>query len=189
MPAAHSQTRAEREHHLAIVQDMYLRGRLQSEIARETGRSPGQISKDLKQLRVRWAELAGRHVSEELARVDAVEAEAWAAWERSKGPAQVRTSEKSARGQGEGATRQARETTREAESAGDPRYLDMVMKCVGERSKLLGHYKPLKVAPTDPSGAKPYAGNVVIYIPDNGRDDQRDPAAAGAAVNLPADKG
>ena len=66
----------------------YLRGEYQADIATRFGISQQQISLDLKTIRAMWLQSAVRDFdaarAEELAKIDAVEAEFWGAWEKSK---------------------------------------------------------------------------------------------------------
>lgn len=66
---------------------LYLQGKTQNEIALARGVTQGQISKDLKKLQELWMASALRDFDavkqEQLAKIDHLEREAWAAWERS----------------------------------------------------------------------------------------------------------
>lgn len=77
-----------------IVSDMYLRGKLQREIAAFLGCSVANVSYDLKFIRDMWKEemlnTYDEKIAEELARIDRIEREADAAWEKSKLDAEVR---------------------------------------------------------------------------------------------------
>ncbi len=112
----------------------YLRGETQWEIARAFEVNQSTISDDLAAIRVEWLGIAVLDMdaikAKELARIDEVERQAWAAWTKSQENAETlkdRTSgntsmtEKVSKGQ-----------------AGDPRFLDVVLKCVERRCKILG---------------------------------------------------
>lgn len=75
-----------------VVADSYIQGRTQAEIARYLGVSQPTVSTDLKAIQKQWRESAIRDFDllreRELQKLDRVEREAWAAWERSQDPAQ-----------------------------------------------------------------------------------------------------
>ena len=115
----------------------YLRGEYQSAIAEAFGVTQQQISLDLKALRKAWREAAMRDtdavVAQELAKLDLIEAEAWAAWERSKQPREVTMTE-----QMDGQTTQRKASVRREGQAGNPRFLEQIQKCIEQRCALLG---------------------------------------------------
>jgi hypothetical protein len=115
----------------------YLQGEYQSAIAKVFNVTQQQISVDLKALRKAWRESAladtDAKIAEELARIDLVEAEAWAAWERSKQPREVTVTE-----QTDGQTTQRKASVRREGQAGSPRFLERIQKCIEQRSALLG---------------------------------------------------
>src|SRR5690606_5166344 len=69
--------------------EFILRGYSQKQIAEETGLSEATVSRDVAHIRKKWKESPLIDFSEakqqELARLEAVERAAWAAWEASKG--------------------------------------------------------------------------------------------------------
>lgn len=95
------------------------------------------ISRDLKAIREEWKQSAVRDFDEakgkELARLDAVEREAWEAWERSK---VQRETTRTKRRTGDTLSDEA-ELKKESRD-GDPRFLAMVIDCVDKRCELLG---------------------------------------------------
>jgi hypothetical protein len=117
------------------VADLYLKGWTQEAIARFFEVTQATISRDIEQVRAEWRETASIDFEEAqchaLQKLDLVEREAWSAWQRSQSPlaAAVRT---------EG--REDKVTSRSSlkHSYGDPRFLDLVHKCVAQRSLLLG---------------------------------------------------
>jgi hypothetical protein len=146
--AAPTFTPAQREANLLTVSDLYLRGKTQASIAVQIGCSQQQVSGYLKKLYKRWqadaAQKIDRLKARELARLDKVEAEAWAAWERSQKDAEVETTtsigeEKSIKFKREGQT-------------GDSRFLDIVSKCIAQRCRILGVDAPTKMQLTGPNG-------------------------------------
>lgn len=119
------------------VAQRYVRGQTQWEIARAFEVDQATISRDLAAIQAEWLSQAvldvGTVRARELARIDEVERQAWIAWlksqenaetskERTRGPDGTQTvTEKVSKGQ-----------------AGDPRYLEIVLKCVERRCKILG---------------------------------------------------
>lgn len=143
---------------------LYLEGKSQRTIAAEVGISQSTVCRDLEKLRQEWREKANidfdQAVAEQLAKIDHLEATYWDAWERSLKP-MVRTATDEATGK-----EQRVETSRD----GDPRYMEGVMNCIRERSKLLGLYLPQKFSETTPEGAESASkGGTVFLFPDNGR--------------------
>lgn len=121
------------------VAALYVRGVSFREICAIMGRSISTIDRDLKAIRARWRESQvadfTEHVNKELARIDAVEFEAWNGWMESKGE---RRTEESAIIDGKQRTRLQRVT----EPTGDPRFLAVVSRCIDQRVKLLGLEAP-----------------------------------------------
>ena len=112
----------------------YLRGQTQWEIARAFEVTQKTISLDLKAIQAEWLAQAvldrGEWTARELARIDEVERQAWAAWTKSQENAEIlrdkRRGDKS-------------ETEKVSKGqAGDPRFLEVVLKCVAKRCELLG---------------------------------------------------
>jgi hypothetical protein len=130
------------------VADLYVQGLTQCAIAEELGVHQPTVCDDLKKIQRQWRESTVRNFDEakemELQKLDRVEREAWAAWERSQKPAQSTTVE------GDGTPKRSRKTI--SQRNGDPRYLDTVLKCVAARRAILGLDAPTKIAPTTPDG-------------------------------------
>ena len=150
--AAPKFTKIEREAHLLTVSDLYLTGKTQAYIGTQIGCSQSQVSAYLRKLYKRWETAASANIDKlkarELARLDKVEVEAWAAWERSQADAETETT----------STFDGKITTtlkREGQ-VGDPRFLDVVNRCIAQRCKIIGVEAPQKIAPTDPTGTKEY---------------------------------
>lgn len=139
MPSAQQEARAaERRQHVA---HLYIQGAYQADIARQLGVTQQQISKDLRTLQAQWRGSALRDFDEakglELQRIDAIEREAWQAWERSKQPREVTLTEQS---EGEKVSRKA--SVRREGQAGDPRFLERIQKCIEQRCDILGLNAP-----------------------------------------------
>lgn len=138
-----------REYTLAVVADLYCRGLKQYEIAETIGVHPTTVSAMIKDVREAWMEAQlesfDMRVSQELAKIDHVEREAWAAWDRSIGIIPTETTKQSDGPDADGAHVTRTEVTlREATSAGNPKFLDIVDKCIARRVDLLGLKAPTR---------------------------------------------
>ena len=131
-----TRTPAQRESHLPIIAEAYLRGNLQSEIAKNLGLSRQQIGYDLADIRKRWLASALRDFDEakaqELAKLDNLERTYWQGWDDSRKDRKRTTEEKHED------PAWNKEKTELTTSPGDPRFLDGVRKCVEQRCRILG---------------------------------------------------
>jgi hypothetical protein len=118
----------------------YLHGETQYEIAAAIGLDQSGVCRDLHWVYDQWLEdsklARGERIARELAKIDEVERQAWAAWQRSQQIAEATRTQKTTEADGTGGKLMA-EVTRRG-SAGDSCYLETVLKCVERRSKLLG---------------------------------------------------
>jgi hypothetical protein len=135
MPSTrHTTELLQRRHEVAT---RYLHGEQQYHIARAMGVSQSQISLDLKAIRAMWLASLVRDFdamkSVELAKIDECERQFWSGWQRSLQPREVTLTEAT---EGEKPTRKA--SVRKEGQAGDPRFLDGVLRCVQQRCKILG---------------------------------------------------
>jgi hypothetical protein len=116
------------------VTDLYLKGWTQEAIARALAVCQATVSRDLEEVRSEWRESALRDFdearSQELQKIDLIEREAWAAWQRSQTPLSAAAITDDRKGQ------VSRRSLKH--SHGDPRFLDLVNKCVAQRCLLLG---------------------------------------------------
>ena len=119
------------------VAQLYLAGKYQSEIGQLLGVTQQQISQDLKAVQQQWLAASIRDFdtvkSEQLAKIDAVERAAWAAWERSLQPREVTVQEVI-----EGEQRTNKVSLRKERQVGDPRFLERIQKCIDQRCDILG---------------------------------------------------
>jgi predicted transcriptional regulator len=161
MPKPNAHRRLELLRRRQAVADLYVQGFSQMAIAERLGISQATVSADLKQIRREWRESAIRdfdHAQDrELAKIDRLEREAWEAWERSQRPQQSAVLE------GEGAQQPRRKTMRSQN--GDPRYLDLVHKCIAARCALLGLNAPQRLEHSGPNG-KPLAFTTLLATAD-----------------------
>ena len=142
--------------------DLYLQGWLQSEIAEELGLSKATVCRDLQVLQREWLQSAlvdfNEAKAQELAKVDRLEREYWAAWERSCEDAERERIE------GNKDTPTKRVLTRE-EQSGDPRFLAGVQWCIERRCKIIGIDAPQR---TEITGAE--GGPIVVVNWEDGDD-------------------
>jgi hypothetical protein len=156
------------------VAEMYLRGQTQWEIARQVGVNQAQVSRDLKVLRREWLGSAlqdyDARKAQELAKIDQVEQEAWAAWKRSQEPVEI------IKASTDGNGKRVEKTTKG--QCGDPRFLQVIADCIRRRGDIVGLKAPARREVTGPRG-QPIENNATIsfYMPENGRDDGNPPAA------------
>jgi len=131
------------------VSELYLECNSMAEIGRQLGVSAVTVYKDIcwarEQWRTRAADAIEKHKQRELGRIDHVEIEATRAWKRSQRDAVTVTHETGTGtiGGGELGNVDKRKEQR-AGQAGDPRFLDVVLKCIDARRKILGLDAPVK---------------------------------------------
>lgn len=152
----------ERERDLQLVAELYLRGKMQSEImntlndsyrkeAETTGKrdyfqiTQPSISRDLAEVRRRWRESSIRDFdsarAQELAKIDELEREYWKAWSRSIGESKMTRKRKGIVGEGV----VDEETTETRLLVGSPKFLEGVERCIAKRCELLGLDAPKKI--------------------------------------------
>lgn len=145
MPVKRSKTLAILERRQQVA-DLYLQGWTQTAIAEQLHVAQPTVCDDLQRIRKEWRESAIRDFDEtraiELLKIDRVEREAWAAWQRSQQPSQ------SAVVTGDGPQKQTRRSLKH--QIGDPRFLDQVSKCISQRRALLGLDAPPYEPERDP---------------------------------------
>lgn len=148
------------------IAELYLQGWLQVDIAQDVGIDQSTVSRDLKAIRDEWLKSTlvdfNEAKAKELARIDAVEVEAWAAYERSKGKREVTTQESAAVGDGEDNARQ-KVQIRTEDRDGDPKWLEIVLKCSEQRRKILGIDAPTKSEVTGKDGG-PLRMNIENFV-------------------------
>jgi hypothetical protein len=149
-------------HRFAVVQrrqrvtELYLKGWSQAAIAEELKVSQATVSGDIRHVRRQWEESAVRNFDElrsrELEKLGIIEREAWGAWDRSQKPAQ------SATVTGEGGGQRTRKSLKQ--QVGDPRFLDLVSKCIMQRRAITG----LDVVPIPAPAEGGFDGNVSLEV-------------------------
>lgn len=136
------------------------------EIAARLRISTTTVNRELRALSKEWREAASSSVEEwkdrELQSLEVLEKKALAEWERSRKDYSKETTERfKFPGKGEDGgdlTTDPTVTKRETGGRlGDPKLLQVLLNIKDQRAKLLGLHAPVKVAPTDPTGEKPYS--------------------------------
>jgi hypothetical protein len=120
------------------VANYALKGWTPAAIARHMHIPPATVSRDLAAMREFWREFPvydfDRARLEQLQKIDLVEAEAWAAWQRSQEP------QRSAWLTHGKAGEQSRSSLKHQH--GDPRYLREIARCVAQRYEMIGVQPP-----------------------------------------------
>lgn len=156
----------QRIYDIRFCADLFLRGYSYREIADALNRdlsargvgytiSFQMVYYDLRQCLIEWKrerlDTIDEYVTQELRKLDKMEQQAWKAWEASK-TGKMRTKEKTNRGRpiktdatdGDPEYYGYDETTVET-SAGNPRFLDLLLNILQRRAKMLGFDAPIKV--------------------------------------------
>lgn len=150
-----------REAYLCEVSDRYLKGEPMHVIAEAMDRKPMQILRDVNVLRERWLKKMvanyDAHISEEVAKLNAIEHEYWQAWVRSQRPRRRTVRNK--------VTGDKTETTEE--TPGDPRFLDGLRQTCKQRVELLGMEAPKRIIAMSEEGPQSADKDIVrIYLPE-----------------------
>jgi hypothetical protein len=132
-----------------LIAKLYIQGKKQGAIAEIVSAqytfriTQQQISSDLKVIRDRWLESSVRDFdaakSEQLAKIDHMESEAWQSWEKSKEVSKTVTRKQGGMNDGEVITKIETLT-------GNPAYLNIVDRCIERRCRLLGLDAELRYA-------------------------------------------
>jgi len=172
--AAPKRTKTERERDYLKETELYLKGKYQVEIAEEIGITQQQVGYDLRIIQKRWIKETilnlDQHRIKELGKIDQLEREAWDAWEKSKDESNVKiTYAKGLTQDKEGKlTSSSLDKTNKVEDGnGNPKYLEIVLKCIERRCKMLGIDAPAKVEHSG-DGKNP----IIIKLPEELKDDQ-----------------
>lgn len=158
-------TKEQQQYDIAFCSELFLKGHTYRDIADKLNKhnktrgldytiSHANIFRDMKQALIEWKKLRltniDDYVQAELSKLDRMEAELWEAWDKSKTGKQrrkTRNSKKPNKLDAEvnepeyyGYSEDATET-----SAGDPRFMDILLNIQQRRAKLLGFDAPAKV--------------------------------------------
>lgn len=138
----HKQRTAEQRQsdHLRIS-EMLVQGLSQKEIAQELGLSKYTVCRDIKRIEKLRLKLMCKNLdavrAREIAKLDLMEKEAWAAWNKSKQP---RTSKSVTKG-----TMLNKAQVKIEERVGDKGFMDIILECQARRAKLQGLDAPARV--------------------------------------------
>jgi hypothetical protein len=117
-----------------FVAQRYLRGESQWTIARALEVAQATVSNDLRAIQQDWLNSSLRDFdalkAQELAKVDEVERTAWVGWAKSQENTEILKAEM--------AGDKSRTSTVTKGQAGNPRFLDVVLKCIERRCAILG---------------------------------------------------
>lgn len=124
-----------------VVADLYMvKGKTQLEVAEELGVSVATVRNDIKKIRYEYSmkrmEKLDMQRKIENLKLDAIEKEAWAAWQRSIGKSRRTVTRK------DGGGDVIDETITEDELVGDPRFLTTIQSCMDRRIRLNGLDQP-----------------------------------------------
>ena len=124
-----------------MVQRRYLGGESLLSIAKSLGLNYGTIWNDIEKTRQRWIDRACERrdvwVAQELAKIDKIEIEAWQGWTKSQQDATEHSQKRTKDG--------VEQTTKRKGQAGDSQFLQVALKCVERRCRLLGLDAPTRV--------------------------------------------
>lgn len=122
-----------------------------------------QIAYDAKNMLVEWQEerkeFVDQLVERELRKLDLIESECWAAWEKSKNGKRSTKIEGGQITGGRVGGGKLKERSQE-DTFGDVRYLEMVFKCIEKRADILGFNAPKKIEANVQMGI----GNAYSYM-------------------------
>jgi len=128
------------------IAELYIKGVYQAEIATELNLDQSTISRDLKAIQAEWVKNTTLDLDhfkgKEIAKIDQVERTAWEGYTRSlekfkstittgKGITEDKETGKVTAGNKD-------QVVKVEERNGDPRFLDVVMKCIERRCKIMG---------------------------------------------------
>jgi DNA-binding CsgD family transcriptional regulator len=151
----------------AKVAELYLSGMTMMAVGKELGISDATVCTDLAALRTQWRTKANASIDKliqnELSHTDWVEMEATKAWHRSVGIHKKTITKEGTSAGAQGGSYD--ETVEHAEElAGDPRFLDIINKCVDQRCKILGLIAPTKSILSNPDGSPLLTGIKVVEV-------------------------
>lgn len=124
MPKARQRSDTEREADRRKINELYLNGWNQTDIAEQLGINQSTVSRDIKTLKAEWVKQRNGLVDEFEAKYRLVYREAMAAWQESKKPAETETTEMIEGGEGDtGKGQRLKASTRKEGQSGNPALL------------------------------------------------------------------
>jgi hypothetical protein len=150
-----------------LIAKLRLRNRTLNGIVQDTGLSLATVKREIQAIEADWRASANEAVAEikarELRKLDQIEAEAWAEWERSKLDWFKRMQLDGSGTSESGPKHETKEET--GGRIGEPRFLAIIVSVQERRAKLLGADKPAKHALTDPEGENERPGVFAFPVP------------------------
>lgn len=161
-PAGYNKrTKEQREWDIAFCANLFLRGYTYKEITQRLNEelekrgadytiSLTMVYYDLQQSLIEWKrermDDIDDYVTQELRKLDKIEVELWEAWEKSKsGKMREKTRRAPGRPRKEEGNRSEYEEETIESSAGNPRFLDLLLNVQQRRAKMLGFDAPVKI--------------------------------------------
>jgi len=144
--AANKRTKIQRERDRLTIAELLLKGWSQQRIADWLDLDKSGVSREVKRIKVQWQsetiEDTHSYVQAELRRLAMLEAEHWAAWERSQQSKETSHLEKLLTGKDESGvpTGRVKQATKAEQRVGDAVFLSGIQKVIDARCKLLGLY-------------------------------------------------
>ena len=139
-------TKNQRKRDERLISQMYLKGELQADIAESLGLSQATVSRALTALQADWRASSLIDINEakarELAKIDTLELEYWAAWKRSQEDAESEITKM----QGTDPAKPGRlekQQKREGQS-GNPAFLRGIEWCINKRCEIIGINAPVR---------------------------------------------
>lgn len=150
-----------------LIAKLRLRNRTLNGIVQDTGLSLATVKREIQAIEAEWRASANEAVSEikarELRKLDQIETEAWAEWERSKLDWFKRMQRDGSGSEESGPIHETKEEV--GGRIGEPRFLQIIVQVQERRAKLLGADKPAKHALTDPEGEEERTGVMAFPVP------------------------
>lgn len=138
-----------REHILTRISELYLRGWIQADIAKDVGISANTVSRLLAEVRKRWLVNQVNNFelrkSMELERIDRLEREYWEAWDKSKKGQNKIINTRLKRTTMRGDSTEETDGQEFLDTPGDPRFLEGIQKCIALRTRILGLEEATKI--------------------------------------------
>lgn len=160
--------RAQRAADRALMASLRLQGKTLNQIAAQFGLSLTTVKREMRLVVADWKATAVEDIAtvkaRDLARLDLLEAEAFAAWVKSKADYEKRIVEERPSSVAGVSSRYAKIET--GGQSGDPRFLTVLLGIQERRSRIMGMDAPAKTAFTDPTGTEAMAP-VAFPMPPN----------------------
>lgn len=153
-----------------LIASLYLKGEYQADIAAAVGISQSAVSKELTRLQDEWRQSSLIDINEakarELAKIDTLELEYWAAWKRSQEDAESEITkmqgappkvDKDGNPESNPAPAKVEKQSKREGQSGNPAFLRGIEWCINKRCEIIGINAPTKLE---------HGGNVTIAWKD-----------------------